>query len=170
MWLCRVSVVEDIDHSCCVIKCLISVLLLYVADVWCTCLSLRTAAHAVSLACCCIFILSPSQIYGKAVLEAFTLPPGRRGAPTTLRCLLPSSSVSHLNSRVYQKMLNPAESRLFGLKLQSHRQVREMQVVLSSRTKCGMKWRGGQRTGIHVNKLQADCIAHCTSLLLKIKK
>lgn len=89
---------------------------------------------------CCIFrvfakwLESPSQICGKVALEALKHIPGRDGALTTPQCLLVSSSLSHLNGRPYQRMLNPAENLLLSLKLLSYRQMWEMQVVLSFRT------------------------------------
>lgn len=56
-------------------------------------------------------------------MEALRLPPGGEVALTTPLCLLLLSSRSHLNSRAHQKMLNPAENLMLGLKLWSHRQV-----------------------------------------------
>lgn len=79
---------------------------------------------------------SPSVIYVKDVLEALRLPPGTQKALTTPQCLLLPSSLSHLNSRMYKKAVNPVEVLMLGLKLHSHRQVWEKQVVLPSVTRC----------------------------------
>lgn len=70
----------------------------------------------------CIFgvctkrLQSPSVIYGKDVLEALRPAPGTQEALATPQCLLLPSSLSHLNSRMYKKAINPAENLMLGLK------------------------------------------------------